>query len=773
MKKSLIVLFILRLFFYFSVIGLILIHQNIIVSFDSPGWIMWFVIIPVAALIAFLPEKTLKLHVRCIIALLGLLLLSIVAGGFGPGLLRPFFAGLISFTLTFLLFHYPRWAKLSILEPFFLAWVCLRLLALSRSSEDILGQDLVITQFIFVWTGVVFLLHSVVVYFCLYPSSSGGAGKEGLIFTLAALGALVLAIAVLPTDFVRNTVIKNLLPDRIPEMIGDSEKGIPEVGRRGEGRRTLPQGEGGRKPGLRGISEYDWPGQGGRAGEDLPGKGRGRGGRGGESVESRQYLVMVVASKQEPVYMGDVFRGQLDPVEGFLVSKEEPLNSLASQRLFATWFNNEWNYDQWRNRQEVFSLSTLPGNYLPYYPLEIDPTILSEDSGPLRYIHQVTANMHRGDPLELIYSAGRPLRATEKTNLAHYLEIPLEQGDLNVFGSWLDQALERWQVNGERYLKNIFPDKFLEESDPSNEFMQTIFAILVNFYNYQYNIDFGDSYSIATLREFLYDIKEGNCVEFSNSAALLGRIAGIPSRVVTGYLVAEDLQTEAHLQGLAALRDKIPVLRQFPFNDMYLVTDICKHSWVQFYIPDYGWIDFEPTTFAMPPMGSGNFNTWDVVIPLIDETKVFSPVRKIPWRAVIRVALVLATVALLAAYALRYGREIVLSFNTKRGGREGARSLYLLLLSKLAADGKPIKPASKTALEYAELFPGTNKDSPFATFAALYSELRWRKFNDSSEMEKRFIKLKQEYRSILKTTRRKGLLKALMRIISLRGLAYL
>jgi hypothetical protein len=295
----------------------------------------------------------------------------------------------------------------------------------------------------------------------------------------------------------------------------------------------------------------------------------------------------------------------------------------------------------------------------------------------------------------------------------------------------------------------------------------------VNLSNYQYNIDFGDDYSIATLREFLYDLKEGNCVEFSNSVALLGRMAGIPSRVVTGYLAAESLHTTAHLQGLAALRSKIPVLREFPFDDLYMVTDICKHSWVQFYIPDYGWLDFEATTFALPPIGGGDFNTWDVVIPLIDETKVFSPIRRIPWRAVIRVTLILAGLALLAAYALRYGREVVLFFGARRGGREGARSLYLLLLARLAADGKPIKPASKTALEYAELFTGAEKDSPFAAFAALYSELRWRKFNDYNERDERFSRLKQEYRKIIKTTRRKGMFRALIRIFSLRGLAYL
>jgi hypothetical protein len=109
----------------------------------------------------------------------------------------------------------------------------------------------------------------------------------------------------------------------------------------------------------------------------------------------------------------------------------------------------------------------------------------------------------------------------------------------------------------------------------------------------------------------------------------------------------------------------------------------------------------------------------------------------------------------------------------RRGGREGARSLYLLLLARLAADGKPIKPAAKTALEYAELFPGTEKTAPFTDFAAVYTELRWREFKDNLEKAERFFTLKKEYANILKTTRRKGPLGFVMRIFSLRGLAYL
>jgi hypothetical protein len=623
----------------------------------------------------------------------------------------------------------------------------------------------------------------VVVYFCLYPQGISRSRREAAIFVLGSAVALVVVFFVLPADFIRNTVIVNLLPDRIEEKTkpDDNEWGIPKNGGgRRNGRPTIPGNENGQQPGLRGLSEYDWPGEGGRRGS------RGRNGGEGDGEERQQYTVMVVASKLEPVYMGNSFRGTLDPVRGFLPSQDEPLNQMPFQRLFNTWFDTSPVYDLGRERREVFSLSTLPQNFLPYRPFAVEPTVLSESSGPLRYTHRVISDMYAGDPMRLALSPVRDLSAGEKNALSPYLEVPLSAADREVFRDYLNVALEDWRNYGGSYLNSIFSQTpRLDEN--AGGYMGKILALMVSFKEYQYNISDNDDSSIAALTEFLLNTKDGDCVEFSNTLALLGRLAGIPSRVVTGYLAAESLQTIAHLRGLAALRSKIKVLQDFPFEDLYLVTDAHSHSWTQFYVPDYGWLDFEATSFAIPPLGFGNGNLRDVVIPLIDETKVFSPVRAFPWRAVLRAAGFLAAAALLCAYLLRYGREIFLRLGARQSGRSGARSLYLLLLARLAADGKPIKPASKTAVEYAQLFPSRGEEKPrrirkaeegladrhLQNFAELYTELRWREFSDPAEQEKRFRDLKQEYCNIIKASRRRGILPFFIRIFSLRGLAYL
>ncbi|MDR2534877.1 MAG: transglutaminase family protein [Treponema sp.] len=750
------VLFILRLFLYLSAPSLVFFHPGIVVSYAQTGLILWFVIIPFEGIVAFLPPSRVTFLSKLAFGLLPLSLFSVYAGGFG-GLLI-FGAGLVSFVLTLLLFWYPRWGKLSVLEPFFLAWVCFQLLAFSRSGEEASGQSMGVTQIILLWTILVFLFHSVVIYFCLYPQGIFGAKNEAGIFGLVSAAALVLVIF-LPPDFIRNEIVINVLPERIEEKTkpDDNEWGIPkDGGGRTNGRRTVPGGQDrdGRQPGLRGLSEYDWPS------EEGNGKQKRRGSRGGNSGENsepdQQYTVMVAASKQYPLYMGDSFRGLLDPIEGFQPTPEEPLNQVPSMRFFTTWFNNEFVFDRDRERQEVYSLSTLSKNFLPYLPIAVEPTILSEGSGPLRYIHRVRSDMYGEDPLELLFSRIRDLTEQEKNDLALYLEAPLEEADSSIFVDYLNHALELWREQG---------------NENNNRYMEKILAILTSFRDYQYHIYYNEEdTSIAAIKEFLLTIKTGDCTEFSNAAAILGRLAGIPSRIVTGYLASNRDHTVAHWRGLVALRSKIKALQNFPLEELCLVTNTAAHSWVQFYVPDYGWLDFEATRFAIPPVGLGDGNLLDVVIPLIDENRTLAPVRSFPWRAVLQVMAILGAGALAGAYGLRYVRELLLNLGIRRGGRAGARSLYLLLLARLAAEGNPIKPASKTASEYAQLFPHNEN---YRAFAALYTELRWREFKTDAERDERFQRLQQEYQNVVNAARRPGIQGFFIRIFSLRGLAYL
>ena len=78
--------------------------------------------------------------------------------------------------------------------------------------------------------------------------------------------------------------------------------------------------------------------------------------------------------------------------------------------------------------------------------------------------------------------------------------------------------------------------------------------------------------------EFLFDSKRGYCEHYASSFAILMRLAGIPSRVVTGYQGGELNPLDGYM-----------TLRQ---------SD--AHAWVEVYLTEKGWVRIDPTA-AIPP----------------------------------------------------------------------------------------------------------------------------------------------------------------------------
>lgn len=78
---------------------------------------------------------------------------------------------------------------------------------------------------------------------------------------------------------------------------------------------------------------------------------------------------------------------------------------------------------------------------------------------------------------------------------------------------------------------------------------------------------------------FLFDLRKGYCDYYATAMTVLARAAGLPARVAVGYASGTyDAST-----------------------GKYMVTEADAHSWSQIYFPDYGWIDFEPTTGRANP----------------------------------------------------------------------------------------------------------------------------------------------------------------------------
>ena len=73
---------------------------------------------------------------------------------------------------------------------------------------------------------------------------------------------------------------------------------------------------------------------------------------------------------------------------------------------------------------------------------------------------------------------------------------------------------------------------------------------------------------------FLFILQKGYCDYYATAMVVLSRAAGLPARLVTGY-VAENFD-EA--------------------RNAYIITADQAHAWAEVYFPGYGWITFEPTS---------------------------------------------------------------------------------------------------------------------------------------------------------------------------------
>ena len=97
---------------------------------------------------------------------------------------------------------------------------------------------------------------------------------------------------------------------------------------------------------------------------------------------------------------------------------------------------------------------------------------------------------------------------------------------------------------------------------------------------FDYTEDPGDHR--VPLAGFLFEDRAGYCQQFSGAMALMLRMNGIPSRVVSGFSPGTPDPDE---------------------QDRYLISDLDAHSWVEAYFSGIGWVTFDPTPSAAPATG--------------------------------------------------------------------------------------------------------------------------------------------------------------------------
>ena len=104
---------------------------------------------------------------------------------------------------------------------------------------------------------------------------------------------------------------------------------------------------------------------------------------------------------------------------------------------------------------------------------------------------------------------------------------------------------------------------------------------------FRYSLSPGE-YKKNDLEQFLFHRRVGFCEHYASSFATLMRLAGIPARVVVGYLGGE-------------------------YNDLggfFLVRQADTHAWCEVWLPESGWTRVDPTTVVAPGRASLDLNSF-------------------------------------------------------------------------------------------------------------------------------------------------------------------
>lgn len=231
---------------------------------------------------------------------------------------------------------------------------------------------------------------------------------------------------------------------------------------------------------------------------------------------------------------------------------------------------------------------------LDYEPGQLILEAVGEDQAALRQ-----RVLSVGDSPGHLYTIGIPLRVDQEASIAWRLHEQ-DSGRIDLFGGIVgiqeyraDSLIpqfdeESLRASGQTYptwierrylpLPSTIPEKVLTLARDLTAVEPTPYdrAVALERYlrTYPYTLDVPTPPIDEDITEFfLYTLREGYCDYYATTMVVLARAAGLPARLVTGYLMESDA----------------------PAGSKVAITADQAHAWVEIYFPELGWIPFEPT----------------------------------------------------------------------------------------------------------------------------------------------------------------------------------
>ena len=215
------------------------------------------------------------------------------------------------------------------------------------------------------------------------------------------------------------------------------------------------------------------------------------------------------------------------------------------------------------------------------------PFAVSVDAGPRDFAIDSSGDISLLDPTRQarIYSAVSRMRQPDAEQQAANGEYPSRVSEEYLqLPNNLDPRIVRL---AEEVTKNAASP--YDKSAALEQYLQNTFGYTLDMVAPPVNAD--------PLAYFLFTRKKGHCEYFSSAMAIMLRTQGIPSRVVNGF-------------------------RNGEYNDVsgrYIVRAKDAHSWVEAYIPGFGWASFDPT----PAVAVDEKTEWSRMMLYVDAMRDF------------------------------------------------------------------------------------------------------------------------------------------------------
>jgi transglutaminase-like putative cysteine protease len=227
------------------------------------------------------------------------------------------------------------------------------------------------------------------------------------------------------------------------------------------------------------------------------------------------------------------------PPRGELATYEVLLEPLATTALFGPH----------RVRQ-------ISGHQIPGVEVDNDESLFTRYQIPDRLQYRVQAEIERRTPAAVI---DETVGAISSERLKPYLQLP-------------DNLDPRIRSLADEVTRNAKSP--LEKASRIEAYLRR---------NYKYTLNLTWDPGNDPLSAFLFRAKSGHCEYFASAMAVLLRAAGVPTRIVNGFLMGE----------------------YNPVGDTYIVRQSDAHSWVEVYIPGWDWTEFDPTPGSATQLDTG------------------------------------------------------------------------------------------------------------------------------------------------------------------------